>query len=223
MQNKLDSAKIIKIISIIIFVLLAFYCILFKFTSFKLAFITIKQDLFALAFAKAISGVILIFVIDLIEKLFRTQIPNFIKISYYLFLLGSILYGEFFLYYEKIPIWDTILHAFSGTLLTMLGYILFINHFKLTKITNYSLALVAIISIFFATFIGVLWEIYEFSIDYIFATNMQSTYSYLGEAFYGYEAVADTMKDLIINLTGSLVGTAIIYLILSKKGTDSLE
>ena len=69
-------------------------------------------------------------------------------------------------------------------------------------------AFVALFTLCFALALDVLWEIYEFTVDALFQTNMQKYALEGGEALTGQAALQDTMGDLIVDFIGAL-GVAI--------------
>ena len=75
---------------------------------------------------------------------------------------------------------------------------------------------VAIFTFGFAVAIGVIWEIYEYSIDYFFHTNMQKFALEDGTQLIGQHALADTMKDLIVDCIGALVFSVIGYIAVKR-------
>ena len=82
---------------------------------------------------------------------------------------------------------------------------------------------VCIFSVFFTVFVGVVWEIYEFTFDGILGINMQkyATGSAISDTgaplLQGRDALRDTMTDLIIDLIGGLVASAIGYISIIKN------
>jgi hypothetical protein len=78
---------------------------------------------------------------------------------------------------------------------------------------------VAIFAFSFALAIGALWEVYEFSFDGLLGLNMQKFAFADGTLMQGRDALADTMKDLIVDALGAL-GTSIMgYISIKfKKG-----
>jgi uncharacterized membrane protein YjdF len=95
----------------------------------------------------------------------------------------------------------------------------------LTKADKISLspAFVAMFAFCFAVTLGVVWEIYEFAMDYYLGTNMQRFVQIeTGEMFIGQAALTDTMKDLIVDSIGAFVVSLIGYLSL-KRDKDWLE
>ena len=65
-------------------------------------------------------------------------------------------------------------------------------------------AFVALFTFCFALALDVLWEIYEFTVDALFQTNMQKYALEGGEALTGQAALQDTMGDLIVDFIGAL-------------------
>jgi len=76
---------------------------------------------------------------------------------------------------------------------------------------------VALFAFGFAVSLGVIWEIYEFAADSILQTNMQKFALENGEQLIGRLALADTMKDLIVDMIGAFVVSAIGYMSLKHE------
>lgn len=167
----------------------------------------------------------LIFVPTMIDKIIRFKIPASLEVMYIAFCSGSIIYGEILDFYGKIGWWDSLLHSFSGVLLGVLGYSI-INTFNKysneSKEIRFSPLFVSIWCVCFALAVGVLWELIEFTCDEFLGTNMQQ---YLvgrgtldkGDALVGHEALRDTMKDLALDLIGSLIPAVVGFFELKKN------
>lgn len=161
-----------------------------------------------------------------------TFIPNILKrlhfeindVIYFIFILfmsAHFLLGEIFGFFAIVPWWDSALHTFSGVLLTFISFSL-ISLMNESGNKNFKLNIYFTVLFAFALTltIGAIWEIVEFSIDSWFGTNMQRAYESLvdgsrGTALVGQSALADTMKDLILDASGSLV-TCVVCVILYK-------
>ena len=78
-------------------------------------------------------------------------------------------------------------------------------------------AFAALFTLCFALTLDVLWEIYEFTVDALFQTNMQKYALEGGEALTGQAALQDTMGDLIVDFIGAL-GIAIAGYLSLKRG-----
>lgn len=84
---------------------------------------------------------------------------------------------------------------------------------------NLSPVFIAVFAFCFALAMGAVWEIYEFTMDSVFGTNMQKYMLDNGTALIGQAALQDTMKDIIVDAIGALVMSTIGYISLKyKKG-----
>lgn len=84
---------------------------------------------------------------------------------------------------------------------------------------NLSPFFIAAFAFCFALAMGALWEIYEFSADALFGTNMQKFALDDGTPLVGQAALKDTMKDIIVDTLGALVMSVVGYISLKyKKG-----
>lgn len=82
-------------------------------------------------------------------------------------------------------------------------------------------AFAALFTFCFALALDVLWEIYEFTVDALFQTNMQKYALEGGEALTGQAALQDTMGDLIVDFIGALA-IAIAGYLSRKRGKGNL-
>ena len=107
----------------------------------------------------------------------------------------------------KVKWWDSLLHTFSGMMLALLSFSLINLLNKNSSDFKLNIGFAALFAFSLAVSIGVIWEIIEFATDTWFGTNMQrayvSTMSGRGAAFVGQSALADTMKDLILDSIGA--------------------
>ncbi|MDY0302370.1 MAG: hypothetical protein RBR98_01115, partial [Candidatus Moranbacteria bacterium] len=65
--------------------------------------------------------------------------------------------------------------------------------------------LISLFSLSFSVFIGVLWEIFEFFMDYLFGFTMQKS------------GLVDTMTDLMVDVIGALIVSVAGFFYLHKK------
>ena len=153
----------------------------------------------------------------LLEKRHNFVIPSYMMILYVLFLYGAIFLGEVMAFYYRVPHWDTFLHTLSGAMLGALGYsvITFLNNSDGVPV-NLSPLFVAFFAFCFSVTMGMLWEIYEYGMDCFFGTNMQKFLLEGGEALVGQQALADTMKDIIVDAIGALAMAVIGYISLKR-------
>jgi uncharacterized membrane protein YjdF len=123
-----------------------------------------------------------------------------------LFVFASMFLGELHGYYTRYWWWDIALHTTSGLLLGIFGFLLV---YILNKDDRVDLSMqprfVALFAFVFAVALGAVWEIFEFSMDQIFGTNMQK--AMFGDA----SGLTDTMWDLIVDSIGAAIVSLIGY------------
>ena len=109
-----------------------------------------------------------------IEKNWHIDIPSTLEVIILLFIYSAEISGEIRSYYINIPGWDTVLHTITGFLSAAIGFSLvdIINRNERTKL-YLSPLYVAIGAFCFSLTIGVLWEFFEFSMDWFFGLDMQ--------------------------------------------------
>ena len=152
-----------------------------------------------------------------------------------------------------IPVWDTILHTTNGFLMAAIGFAL-IDLFNRSDRFSIKMSpyFVAFFAFCFSMTVGVLWEFFEFSMDWFFGLDMQKDWIVPainsvklnptganipihvdvqsvvinGETWNlgGYLdiGIVDTMKDLMVNFVGAVVFSAIGILYLKHRGKGKL-
>ncbi|WP_322892809.1 MULTISPECIES: hypothetical protein [unclassified Yoonia] len=125
------------------------------------------------------------------------------------FIVASLIMGEVFDIYYRIWWWDIALHATSAVALGMIGF-LFI--YMLFDGDNFAAppSAIAFLAFTFALSIGAVWEIFEFAMDQLFGTNMQ-------------KSEIDTMRDLIFDAIGAIIGALAGYAYLKGRKTGLLS
>lgn len=125
-------------------------------------------------------------------------IPSELQILALLFVFAALFLGEVRSFYERFWWWDIVLHASSGLLLGIFGFLLV---YVLNESERVELEMrprfVALFAFLFAFATGALWEIFEFSMDRIFGTTMQKP------MFGDTSGLTDTMWDLIVDAVGA--------------------
>lgn len=111
------------------------------------------------------------------QKNFGIELPSTLEIIIMLFIFAAEILGEIGAYYVKVPLWDTMLHTVNGFLCAAVGFSLVDllnrnNRFKFHLSPLY----LSIVAFCFSMTIGVLWEMFEFSADMLFATDMQKDF-----------------------------------------------
>lgn len=162
-------------------------------------------------------GVVVIGLPAVLERKFSLILPDSMTTAYFIFLFCAIYLGEVRNFYYVIPLWDSILHCFSGAMLGAFGFILVkeLNDSERVRV-EMNPYFICLFAFCFAMAVGAFWEIYEFAGDSLFSLNMQKHRMADGTPLLGAAALKDTMHDLIIDAIGAL--TVIIYgLIIIKR------
>ncbi len=163
------------------------------------------------------SGIILLTLAPLfLSKRFRVFIPPEFVLLAITFIFASVFLGEVHGYYVRFWWWDLVLHASSGFLLGIIGFLLV---YILNEIEDINVHMtpgfVAFFAFLFAVGIGALWEIFEFSMDNFFGMNMQK------EMHGDPSGLTDTMWDLIVDTLGALIISVLGYGYLKKANNAS--
>jgi|LSQX01.3.fsa_nt_gb hypothetical protein len=165
----------------------------------------VKSD-YTLMLIQCLLGLVVMMIPSLIERKWSISIPNYMYIMYFIFLYCAIYLGEVRSFFYLVPYWDVILHAFSGAMLGALGFSL-ISILNNTKSINVQLSpfFVSLFAFCFSVAIGAIWEIYEYAVDSLLSLNMQKFRLADGTPLIGQNALADTMKDIIVDTISALV------------------
>ncbi|GMU91881.1 MAG: hypothetical protein AMXMBFR4_09390 [Candidatus Hydrogenedentota bacterium] len=152
--------------------------------------------------------IVVIMAVTIAPVVFRERLPVDIPPEFQLlaviFVFSSLFLGEVRSFYERIWWWDIALHASSGVLLGIVGFLLV---YVLNQDDRIDLHMhprfVALFAFTFAVAVGALWEIYEFAMDQLVGTQMQKP------MFNDPSGLTDTMWDLIVDSLGALVISAL--------------
>ena len=177
----------------------------------------IKSD-YSLMLLQCSLGMVVMFIPSLLQKKLSLTIPNYMFVLYFIFLFCTIYLGEVQDFYFIIPYWDLLLHTFSGAMLGSLGFTL-VSLLNSNKNVDMHLSpfFIAFFAFCFALAFGVVWEIYEYTVDSVAALNMQKYALEDGTLLVGREALADTMEDLIVDAVGALVMCIFGYISVKRK------
>lgn len=167
--------------------------------------------------AAIIAGIVIITLYPiLLSRRFDVTLPAEIQLFTIAFVFASLFLGEVHNYYDRFWWWDIALHASSGLLLGIIGFLLVYVLNENEKIhLHMQPGFLAFFAFMFAVGMGALWEIFEFSMDQILGTNMQKP------MFGDYSGLTDTMYDLILDALGGLIMAIIGYLYLKRKDPQS--
>lgn len=149
-----------------------------------------------------------------LKKWFKINVPLVLYIVIALFAFNALVLGDGLDFYGKYPWWDSFLHFHSGIILSFVAlwfiHIMMAEKSKFIYMNKYFTCLFLVV---FSLGVGAFWEILEYSCDGIFHTNAQQYMASTKETLVskndiplkGHEALKDTMKDLILDLGGSLI------------------
>jgi uncharacterized membrane protein YjdF len=151
---------------------------------------------------------------SVLRKRFKLEVPAMLSTVIVLFCFCALVLGDGLDFYGRFPWWDSVLHGFSGVLLSMIAlwliHIIMAGNDKAIYFNKYFLALFLVM---FSLGMGACWEIIEYTYDSISGTNTQQFMaSTTGSLFTaediplcGHAALSDTMTDLILDLVGALL------------------
>ncbi len=182
--------------------------------SFKLLVNLLRLTLLAAAVLAIIYGswfnlliivitLVFTFLPRLVEKNIKFIFPLDFEFVIIFFVYACLFLGEVRGFYGRFWWWDIFLHTFSAIAFCFLGFIAFFLLFKAEKIKTHP-AWIAIFSFCFSLTVAVLWEIFEFTMDQVFETNMQKS------------GLMDTMGDLISASVSSLLVAVAGYIYLKS-------
>ena len=188
-----------------------------------------------------------------LDQTLGVTIPAGLETVILIFIFSAEILGEINAFYVKIPVWDTILHTTNGFLMAAIGFAL-IDLFNRSDRFSIKMSpyFVAFFAFCFSMTVGVLWEFFEFSMDWFFGLDMQKDWILPsinsvklnptganvpvhvdiqsvvinGEKWNlgGYldSGIVDTMKDLMVNFIGAVVFSIIGILYLKHRGKGKL-
>lgn len=151
-----------------------------------------------------------------LKKQFRVYIPPEFELLAITFIFASLFLGEVHGYYTRFWWWDIALHTVSGFLLGIIGFLLvhILNETEKIEL-HMKPGFVAFFAFLFGVGIGVIWEIFEFSMDTFFGMNMQKP------MFGDSSGLTDTMWDLIVDMFGVMVIAVLGYGYIKTTGNES--
>ncbi len=191
---------------------------------------------------------VLFLIPSFVERRLHIDVPNTLEVIILLFIFSAEILGEIQEYYLIFPFWDTMLHTINGFLMAAIGIAMvdILNRSRRFKV-RLSPVFVAVVAFCFSMTIGVLWEFFEYGMDYFFQMDMQkdtwvsvvNTVSLNpqgknspvhipiesvivnGESWPGYLDIGlhDTMKDLFVNFIGAVVFSIIGMIYIMGRGT----
>lgn len=192
---------------------------------------------------------VLFMIPSFVERRIKIDVPDTLEIIILVFIFAAEILGELREYYINVPMWDAVLHTTNGFLCAAIGLALIDILNRSDRVAmNLSPLFVALVAFCFSMTIGVIWEFFEFGMDYFFHSDMQkdtvltSITSVMlnpegrnhavtlpiesivinGEAwnYGGYIDIGlyDTMKDLFVNFIGAVVCSTLGFFYVRSKG-----
>ncbi|MGN1002173.1 MAG: hypothetical protein ACI4PC_05330 [Oscillospiraceae bacterium] len=109
-----------------------------------------------------------------LQENFDVRFPTTLEIIILLFVFAAEMLGELSSFYVHFKYWDTLLHTTWGFLCAAVGFSLveILNREKRIQF-ELSPAFLALVAFCFSMTIGVIWEFFEFGMDYLFHMDMQ--------------------------------------------------
>lgn len=146
----------------------------------------------------------------LLPTRYKVQVPYEFESLAILFICLALFFGEVLDFYNRYWWWDLFLHAWSGFLLGITGFVL-VYVLNENENINFDLSpgFIALFACMFAISMGAIWEIFEYFMDEAFGMNMQKS------------GLQDTMWDLIVDTIGAVVIAVLGYGYLQTHETDS--
>ncbi len=145
----------------------------------------------------------------LLGRRLNVFIPPELEALSIVFVFASLFLGNVGGFYARFWWWDLVLHAASGFLLGVFGFLLvYVLNEKEEIELHMKPSFVALFAFMFAVGLGALWEIFEFGMDVAFGLEMQ-------------HGLMDTMADLIVDVVGAAVIAFLGYGYLRTVEVDS--
>lgn len=168
-----------------------------------------------------------------IQRKFRCYFPNFITVVLYVWVFAHFVLGEIFRAYDRIFLYDKLLHTTGGVVFAILSFSvvwLLNNREGVNKLSPFFIVL---FTFCFAMTAEYIWELIEWALDRLFGSNMQRWQDSIIEGAeiivngrpvdgtahskpYG-NGLSDTMGDMFINIVGCLVVCIVSYVGLKTK------
>jgi len=155
-------------------------------------------------FGASLFVLFLTFIPAIVNRSFKITLPPEVDLITTVLLFLHYVLGEYNGFYVRFEWWDLFLHAFNSILLGTIGFV-FVYALLATSRVTAKPFFIFLFSIFFTVFIGVIWELFEFSIDQAFGFNMQKS------------GLVDTMTDLIVDLFGAIAVAAVGFYYIKKR------
>lgn len=144
---------------------------------------------------------ILPFIVTYISNMKNIMLPPSFNLVSLLFIFSAQYLGEIKKFYDIFWWWDILLHGLFGMYAVIISLYIMQGIIKKKQgITKQRLILFnGVFSFSFSIALGTLWEIFEFTADYFFKTNMVTG------------GLQDTATDLIAKISAAFITCAVYY------------
>lgn len=142
------------------------------------------------------------FIISFIVRRKKLLFPKSFNLVSVLFLFAALYLGEINTFYVKYMWWDLLLHAIFGfyAVITSLHAIQGVIRREIEISKNRYVMFSVLIAFSFAVTLGTIWEMFEFSGDFIFKSGMIKG------------GIEDTATDLLVKIAAAFITSAYYYL-----------
>jgi len=155
-----------------------------------------------------IISILILIVFKLFIKITHLELNRLLEVSIMTFIFMAMFLTYEFNFYHIIPLYDKLLHSFSGILFFFVGLAIFKHINKNEKNLQISPITVVLFCLFFSLSIAGSWEIFEFASDKFHGSDMQK------------ESLNDTMGDIICATTTATLTGSYVYLKIRKQATN---
>ncbi|WKZ32137.1 MAG: hypothetical protein QY316_09490 [Thermodesulfobacteriota bacterium] len=132
---------------------------------------------------------------SLLERNYKVTLPFEMDLLITVSIFANTFMGEWLDFYEKVWLYDKLLHVYSSGVVGLLAFIV-VYTLNYTGKVRLSLPFIGVFTLTFAMAMGAMWEIGEFTVDSLFGKNTQ-------------KGLGDTMWDLISDFMGGSVVAAL--------------
>lgn len=187
---------------------------------------------------QALAGVAFVLVPEGLRRLHWIDMKAGLELAYFVFLFLALFLGTLMRFFVEVSFWDTFTHAIASALGAFFLYCVWeavvttwsgqlaVNGKRASVVGKPAVTAPwehSLLGYGFALGVtalgGVLWEIYEFSVDAILPTQNLQRYATLGGTLLeGRAALMDTMVDLIWDLLGATLALVAVYVVRRKSG-----
>ena len=143
-----------------------------------------------------------------LQQKMKIEIPAVFQGIIFGFIYAAEILGEVNHYYVLIPGWDTMLHTMNGFLCAAIGFSLIYLLNRGSENINLSPFYLTLVAFCFSMTVGVLWEFFEFTMDYFFYLDMQKDFIVQNIGSVTLDPNNSGMPFFIGNITDTVVNTA---------------